>query len=143
MPKGFTLIEIILSLATITVIAGISLPIYESFQVRSDLDIATVTIVQSIRQAQILAQASDRDTSWGIHVQNGSITLFKGTGYATRDTSFDELFDMPTSITASGMTEIVCVKFSGLPQTIGTLTLTSNTNETRTITINAQGMVSY
>lgn len=143
MSKGFTLIEIILSLATITAIAGISLPIYQSFQVRNDLDIAAVTIVQSIRRAHVLAHASDGDTSWGVHAQNGSMTLFKGASYATRDTSFDELFDMPTSITASGATEILFAKFSGLPQTTGTLTLTSNTNETRTITINAQGMVSY
>jgi len=140
---GFTLIEILLSIAAITIIAGISIPIYQLFQVRNDLDIATVEIVQSVRRAQILSQAVDGDTSWGIKIQSGSIIVFKGVSYAARDATFDELFDVPTSMTPSGVSEIVFTKFTGLPQTTGTITLTSNANETRTITINAKGMVSY
>lgn len=143
MSKGFTLIEVLLSVATIGIIAGISIPIYQSFQVRNDLDIATVEIAQSARRAQVLSQAVDGDTSWGIKIQSASLIVFKGTSYATRDITFDEVFEVPTSITPSGISEIVFTKFTGLPQTTGTITLTSNTNETRNITINAKGMVSY
>lgn len=143
MSKGFTLIEVLLSVAAIAIIAGISIPIYQSFQARNDLDITTVEIAQSARRAQTLSQAVDGDTSWGIKIQSGSIVVFKGVSYAARDITLDELFDVPTSITPSGVSEIVFAKFTGLPQTIGTITLTSNTNETRTITINAKGMVSY
>lgn len=135
--------EILLSIAVIAIIAGISVPIYQSFHVRNDLDIATVEMAQTLRRAQILSEAVDGDTSWGLKIQSGSLTLFKGVSYAARDTAFDELFDVPTSITSSGVSEIVFTKFSGLPQTTGTITLTSNVNETRTITINAKGMVSY
>ncbi|MBI2645181.1 prepilin-type N-terminal cleavage/methylation domain-containing protein [Candidatus Uhrbacteria bacterium] len=141
--NGFTLLESLLVIATITALAGIALPIYQSFHVRNDLDIAAVTIAQGIRRAQALAQASDGDTSWGVRAQSGSITLFKGASYAARDVSFDELFDLQNSITADGTTEIIFTKFSGHPQTTGTLTLISNTNETRTLTINAKGMVAY
>ena len=141
--KGFTLLEILLSIAAITIIAGISIPIYQSFQVRNDLDIATVEIVQSLRRAQILSQAVDGDTSWGLKILSGNLTLFKGVNYAARDTAFDELFDVPTSITPSGVSEIVFSKFFGNPQPTGTVTLTSSANETRTITINEKGMVSY
>jgi len=140
---GFTLIEILLSVAAITIIAGISIPVYQSFQVRNDLDIATVEIAQSARRAQTLSQAVDGDTSWGIKIQSGSIVVFKGVSYAARDITFDEVFDVPTSITPSGVSEIVFAKFTGLPQTTGTITFTSNANETRTITINAKGVVSY
>lgn len=140
---GFTLIEVLFSVAAIAIIAGISMPIYQSFQVRNDLDIATVTVAQSFRRVQVLSQAVDGDTSWGIKIQSGSITLFKGTSYASRDTTFDEVFDVPTSITPSGISEVVFAKFTGLPQSTGIISLTSNTNETRTITINAKGMVAY
>ncbi len=140
---GFTLIEILLSVAAITIIAGISIPVYQSFQVRNDLDIATVEIAQSARRAQTLSQAVDGDTSWGIKIQSGSIVVFKGVSYAARDITFDEVFDVLTSITPSGVSEIVFAKFTGLPQTTGTITFTSNANETRTITINAKGVVSY
>ena len=140
---GFTLIEMLLSIAAIGIIAGISIPVYQSFQVRNDLDIATVETVQTLRRGQVLAQAVDGDTGWGVKIQGGSITLFKGTSYAGRDSNFDEVFDMPGAIVPTGVTEVVFAKFTGLPQAIGTATFISNTNETRTITINAKGMVSY
>jgi prepilin-type N-terminal cleavage/methylation domain-containing protein len=140
---GFTLIEILLSVAAITIIAGISIPVYQSFQVRNDLDIATVEIAQSARRAQTLSQAVDGDTSWGIKIQSGSIVVFKGVSYAARDITFDEVFDVPTSITPSGVSEIVFAKFTGLPQTTGTITYTSNANETRTVVINQKGMIDY
>lgn len=140
---GFTLIELLLSIAVITLIAGMSAPVYQSFQVRNDLDIATVATAQNLRRAETLATAVDGDTSWGIKVQSGSITLFKGTSYAARDVAFDESFDLPESLTPSGVSEVVFAKFTGLPQTTGTITYTSNANETRNITINAKGMVSY
>lgn len=143
MRRGFTLLEVLLSIAAITIIAGISIPIYQSFQVRNDLDIAASSIVQNLRRAAVLSQAVDGDTSWGLYVTSGSLTLFKGTSYTVRDSTFDEVFDIPLTITPSGTSEIVFEKFSGLPQTTGTITLTSNTNETRTITINAKGMVNY
>jgi prepilin-type N-terminal cleavage/methylation domain-containing protein len=142
---GFTLIEIILSLATIGIIAGISIPVYQSFQVRNDLDIATVEIAQSARRAQILSQAVDGDTSWGVKIQSAStsISIFKGVSYSARDLTFDEIFYLPPSITVSGLSEIVFGKFTGLPVVTGTTTLTSNTNETRNITINAKGTINY
>jgi len=141
--RAFTLLEVMLSLAAIAVIAGISLPVYQSFQVRNDMDIAATTIAQSCRRAAVLAQASDGDTSWGVRIQSGSITLFKGASYVTRDATFDEFFSMPTSITPSGLSEIVFAKFTGMPTATGTTTLTSSINENRTISINAKGMVSY
>lgn len=141
--RAFTLIEVLLSVAAIAAIAGISVPIYQSFQVRNDLDIAATTLAESCRRAAVLAQASDGDASWGVRVQTGSITLFKGTIYAGRDTSLDELFAVPTSIVSSGLSEIVFAKFTGMPIATGVTTFISPANESRTITINAKGMVDY
>ena len=140
---GFTLLEVLLSVSVIGIIAGIAIPVYQSFQTRNDLDIAAAAIAQSLRRAQVLAEAVDGDISWGVFVASGALTLFQGTSYAARNSSFDEVFEVPTSITPSGVAEVVFAKFTGLPQTTGTVTLTSTNNETREITINAKGMVSY
>ncbi len=142
--KGFTLLEVLLSAALITIIAGFSFPIYQSFQVRNDIDIAQTTAGQTLRRAQILSQSVDGDISWGVKIQSGSIVLFKGANYAGRDVNFDEIFILPSSIVPSGLTEIVFAKFTGLPSLTGTATLTaSQINETRTITINGKGTVGY
>lgn len=140
---GFTLLEVLLSVAIIALIAGLGTPVYQSFQTRNDLDVAANTVAQSLRRAQVLARASDGDTTWGVDVRSGGTTVYKGPSYAARDSTLDELFDVPTSITPSGIGGTVFSKFTGLPQTTGTITLTSNANETRTITINEKGTITY
>lgn len=135
--------EVLLSIATIAVIAGISIPFYQSFQVRNDLDITANTLVQTLRRAQTLSQAVDGDANWGVKTEISDLILFKGASFATRDTNFDEIFTVPLTITPSGLTEIVFTKFTGLPQSIGTTTLTASTAEIRNININEKGTLTY
>ena len=141
--KGFTLIEIMLALAITTILFAFTVPIYLIFQNRNDLDIAANTMAQDYRRAQLLSQAVDGDASWGVKVQSGEITIFRGDDFDFRDRDYDENLEMPTSITASGTTETVFEKFTGYPRSPGTLTLMSPNNETRTITLNEKGIVSY
>jgi prepilin-type N-terminal cleavage/methylation domain-containing protein len=141
--RGFTLLEILLSVALIGLLAGLSIPIYQSFQVRNDLDIATGEVVQTARRAQTLAQGVAGDAPWGIYLQSDSLTLFQGTSYAARNNTWDEIFSLPATIIPSGLQEIVFSKFSGEPQTNGAIILTSSNNETRTISINSQGTANY
>lgn len=141
--RGFTLIEMLLSVALIGIIAAIGTPIYQSFQVRNDLDIATQTIVQNISRAKILARSMDRNSAWGVKIQTGDVTLFQGSSYNNRDITLDESTAISTSITTSGTLEYVFAKFTGYPSSAATTTLTSQLNETRTITVNTRGSVGY
>lgn len=143
MNRGFTLIEMLLSVSVIAILAGMSVPVYQSFQTRNDLDIATTTIGSSLRRAEVLAQAVDGDVPSGVHIGTGSVILFKGASYVLRDPDFDEVFEVPASIIPSGISEVVFSKFTGVPDTSGTITLTSNNNETRNISINEKGMVDF
>jgi len=140
---GFTLIEVLLSLALVAIIAATGIPIFQSFQNRNELNVAAVTFAQGLRRAQILAQSSQDDTSWGMYAQSGNITLFKGPNYVGRDNTYDEVFAVPVSIIVSGTQEYVFSRFTGLPQNIGSLSFISPNNETKTITINEKGMVDY
>jgi len=143
MQKGFTLIEILLSVAIITLLVGLSLPVYESFVRRNDLDLTTQNIVSTLRRAQVYARSGDQDSDWGVRVDPSSLTLFKGATYSTRNTAFDEVVPIPASMSASGITDMVFAELSGAPSTTGSYTLTSTTNDVRTVTVNAKGMVNY
>lgn len=141
--KGFTLLEVMLSIAIIAILTGLSVLVYQGLQQRNELDVAVNNITGSLRRAQILSQAVDGDTTWGVKVQSGNIISFKGASFALRDTTYDESFDLPSNISIEGVSEIVYNKFTGLPQTAGNLTLTSEVSETKTIILNAKGMVDY
>ncbi len=139
---GFTLLELLLSVAVITVLASLSLPIYRTLMIKNELDITANIVASSLRRAQVLSQTVDDDTTWGIKAQSGSIILFKGGSFSGRDANFDEIFDVSSSIGVSGTTEIVFTKFTGFPQSTGTINLSSE-SDARSVTVNEKGMVNY
>ncbi len=139
---GFTLLEVLLAVAILALITGIGLPIFRSWQVSNDLDVAATITVQSLRRAQFLSQAVDSDQSWGVRIEPGQVIIFQGNSFATRNASKDESFNISGHITASGLTEVVFSKFYGLPQSSGAIIFSSN-NQTRTVTINSKGTVFY
>lgn len=143
MKRGFSLIEVLLSVALMALIAVMSIPLSANLLARNNLDVAATTIAQGLRRAQVLSEAVQGDSTWGLGVQGGNITVFKGATYAGRDATYDESSELPPSITPSGLTSVVFSHRQGLPDTVGTFTLTSYTNETRTITINAKGTLTY
>jgi prepilin-type N-terminal cleavage/methylation domain-containing protein len=141
--RGFTLIELLLSIAIIGLLVGLSLPVYASFQNRNDLDIAAQNVVGALRRAETYTRGVNGDSQWGVEIQSGAVTLFKGTSFAGRNTNFDEAITIPASISVGGLSEVLFSKLSGAPNATGNITLTANTNDTRTISINAKGMVDY
>lgn len=141
--RGFTLLELLLSLALIGILSVASAPLYLSYQTRNDLDVGVNTIVQNLKRAQILSQANDGDTTWGLKIQTGSIVLFKGVSYAARDVTYDESFDLPDNITFAGPQEIIFSKLVGLPSVTGTIILTPVSGEPRSIILNSKGMINY
>lgn len=140
---GFTLIELLLSITIIGILSGLSLPVYESFARRNDLDITTQSAVNAIRRGESYARAVQGDSTWGVKFDSTGVTLFKGATYASRDTAYDETIDVPGSVTVSGLSEVLFTKLTAAPSTTGTVTFTSSTNDVRTVTLNAKGMVDY
>ena len=141
--KGFTLVEVMLVVVMIVIIGGVSVPVYQSFQVKNNLGVAANTIVESLRRAQVLSQSGEGDSSWGVRIANGSATLFKGSSFSGRDVSFDEISEISPNITPTGISEIVYSKLMGDPQATGNIILTTANNDTKNININAKGTIEY
>jgi len=143
MKRGFTLLETLLVIASIAILAGISLPIAQQVQNTVNVNTAIETLVHTLRRAQALSEAVDGDISWGVHIQEGTIILFKGISYANRDTSFDDTATYSPTITPSGLSDVVFSKFTGIPQSSGIITFTGLNNQIKTLTLNEKGTITY
>ncbi len=141
--KGFTLLELLISIAIITIIAAISAPVYFSFYSRNDIDVVAMKAAQNIRRAQILAQAGGEDGSWGVSFDNDTMILFQGESFQDRDVDFDESFSIPQTISVSGLEEVVFERFTGTPKELGTIEFFLNSGISRNITITEAGVLSY
>ncbi len=142
-PKGFTITEVLLSVVLLGMIASMSIPFYRTYLDRNELDQTTMTLAQTMRRAQFMSIAQDGDSAWGVKVSSSSILLFKGASYLTRDQNVDESTTLAPTIGFSGLSEVVFQKGSGVPSTTGTSTFILNNGDTRNVTINQKGMVSY
>lgn len=143
MKKGFTILEMLLVLTIVAFLAGVSAPIYMSFQARNELNVATTILVQSLRRAQTLSRAMENDETWGVYLDGSDLTIFNGASYSARNTEYDEIFSVGPLIYFSGNSEIVFDLSTGETSDTGDIIINSNNNETRTITINAKGMVDF
>lgn len=143
--KGFTLLEMLLSILILGIIAASAVPFAGRWLPHADLEASVNKVAQNIRLAQARAEAMYGDQQWGVRVLASSVVLFKGSSYATRDTTVDETTSLSSAITAGGTGEIVFSKLDAKPTPASSsITLTSAPiNEVRTITVNAAGAVAF
>lgn len=140
--RGFTLIELILVIAIISFIALLSSPFYSRFLLQNAVGNTVDELIGSLRKAQIYSMAGKQGSAWSVNFSSNTITLYKGTSFAGRDTAFDEKFSINPNVSVSGMTDISYAKATGLPTpTSATITISSG-NNSKTVTLNSQGVAS-
>jgi len=143
--KGFTLIEIMLSVTIIIFLAVLVLPTSVSFYQTQQLDAATDGVIQSLRRAQLKA-LSQGDNNFGVYVGSGQTSqYFLFTGNSYEDRTDEEIFEISNSISFSGVSEVLFSKTQGKPILTGTgndIILTQNT-QTKTININEVGRINF
>jgi len=140
--SGFSLVEIIIAIGIFSLLLGVSSAFYNRFGSASQLEIATNTVVESLRSAQAKTMMVNSDTRWGVKIALAQVVIFKGSSYTTRDQSVDQIFSVSGSVIPSGLSEIIFTPVMGNPTAIGTITL-SNTAGTKNISINEKGTLSY
>ena len=143
--KAFTLIETLIILAIIAVMAVLSVPFYQSFQIRTQLDDNGEEIVQTLRRAQSKAMAIEDDQVFSVHFESNKFVLFKNTPYNPNDPD-NEITDLPLTLSISinlngGGSDVVFDKLKGTTVNYGTVTISSVNNESRTISISKSGKI--
>lgn len=141
--RGITITEILLAFLILGILLAFSLPAGVRLLWQADFDTAVDDLLQTFRRAQALAQLGESDSAYGIYFSAGQYTLFKGSSYAGRDTSFDQIFDIPPGVTMNptfGGGDVVFSKLGGRPDETGSVTLTSE-ERSETIEINRLGRI--
>lgn len=137
---GFSLIELILVVAVVLLIGLISVLMYSNFYLRNAALNAMGILAFDFRKAQLLSMEGKSGGSWGVTITGGDIVFFQGTSYAARDTSFDETYTLPSSLTVNGMNETVFARMTGIPNITSTVTF-SGGGVTHTLFLQPQGTV--
>jgi len=115
--EGMTLIELLIVLAIVAV-TGLSVSFGAAgLLAQSYFNNSVERLVHTLRTAQIYSTSGRGDASWSVHYESNTITLFKGTDFATRDTSFDAQTPLPSSVVISGWQDISFDQLRGLPST--------------------------
>lgn len=141
--KGFTLIELLLSVALIVIVASFSIPLTLKWRSSTDLSLATQAVALSARRAQLLSQSMKEDSTWGIKIDELGSTVFRGSSYLNRDSSYDELSVFRSIENVSGATEFVFLAPSGNTGSAGTVILNDKQNSSSSIVINRLGFAIY
>ncbi len=140
--SAFTLLEILLSIAIITILAGFVIPIEYRVLTRHQLSEAVAKVVSALHTAELRAKAGEAGTAWGVSLGTGSVTIYSGDSFVSRNTTADEIIDLPVGvgITAPLATDIHFQKISGIPVRDITITITNDTNS-KILHVNTEGSV--
>jgi type II secretory pathway pseudopilin PulG len=137
---GFTLLEVFLAVAVLGAAVSIGTPLLFRIDALNNADISETVLVSYIRRASELSRSGEKDSVWGVRASNATITLFRGTSYATRVIADDTIFTLFGGITATG-TDLVFNRITGFPVASSTHTLKQVGSFTKTVTTNPLGVV--
>ena len=139
--RGFTLIEILMVIAAMSIIAVLIMPVGFQFYRAQLLDETTYDILNTIRKVQQYAISQKNDSAFGMKFFATSTVLFQGSSYASRIPSEDETYVYLDGVAVSGINEIVFAKLTGIPNASSSIVTLTIDNDVHTITINSQGKI--
>lgn len=145
MRRGFTALEILVSLAIMALLAAVSIGAFSKVRNAKSLDSAVESASSLIREARSRALASEDGSQFGVYFEASRAVLFKGTVFTEGDPD-NKVYELP------GVAEIFNVSFSasstvfkkltGDPQSPGEVSIRlKDASGSRTIFINEVGLV--
>ena len=148
---GFTLVEIILVSAISLILASMFFLNVTRQNVVFELDEAAYSLTAVLRDASERARGQDGGTAWGVYFVNPAgapdyHALFSGSTFTAANSTVYLPPKVEFSDPGSGANkEVVFAKVTGLPgaATAVTIQVIDSPSDSRTITINANGSISY
>jgi prepilin-type N-terminal cleavage/methylation domain-containing protein len=146
--KGFTLIEILITISILTLLLGISMTAFSALTDQQSLDRDVETAISYLLRARNQTITGENNNNYGVYFASTSVTLFEGTAYAAGSSTnlvfnFNNRTYMETISLAGGANQVYFKKISGAPHATGTVTYRSSglTNRQKLIRVYASGLV--
>ncbi len=138
--RGFSLIEVMLTMSLFAIVSLFAFPFYGDFIYKQEVAVTSAGLRGSLTKAQINSMQSKNASSWGVQVSDGNIILFRGDSFGGRDQNFDEVLTIHPKITVSGLGDgVVFARTTGRPTSTPTISVSGN-EASETFTINSEGV---
>ncbi len=141
--RGFTLIEILVVIAIVTMLMALglfmSLDSYRSSLSRSDRD----QVVSLLQKARSRSMANINQASWGVCYISPNYILFRGSA-CTAGASTNEAIGASNGVSVTGLADVSPVVFTQLSGTTTSATVVvTQQGKSATININDEGTISW
>lgn len=148
---GFTLLELLISIAIISIIVAIVMPSLYNIRDEQILKNTTEDIITTLNQARSKTLASQDSNYYGVHFESDRMVSFTGGVFSEPNSSNLEVsFDSHVSIPASGginlnggTSNVIFERLTGDTDSYGTIIVQLNSNplKNKTIIIRKTGII--
>ncbi len=146
--NGFTLLEILISLALIVMLAGLVFYSISGFRNKESLDTESRQISSILEEARSLTTSGQGGNAYGVRLLADQVIRFVGTSFAS-GTASNVTYNLNSAVRINnislqgGGSDVVFDKLKGTTGNYGTmiLSLVSTTSVKKTITVNPTGIM--
>jgi len=145
--SGFTLVELLVTLAIISILAVVIFNALSNFRKNQALTMDTETVVEILRQARNQTLTSKNSSVYGVHFASPDITIFTGAVYDPNSTTNIKFVlsstDTILSVNLNGAgSDVIFKRLTGETDQYGTVVISSpQISKTKTVTIYKTGLV--
>ncbi len=144
--KGFTVIEVIIVIAMMGILVLIAAPFLSNSLTRSDFEIASSEAVDALREARSSAMNGKGGGRFGVHFETSQFVFFTGATYSAVDLenvvhTYGSDVTMSNITITGGGSDVHFATHKGEPTENGAIEFTIPGGETKTVTVNAVGLV--
>jgi prepilin-type N-terminal cleavage/methylation domain-containing protein len=147
--RGFTMVELLIAIAIAILLLSAAMSLQGNYGASSQLYSANIQVLQTLRIAREKSIAGLNNSPHGVFFEHNAIAkdriiLYQGTSYALRDPLYDREVVFPLVLSVSSTLTNNDITFSrgmGIPNNIGTITLTHEGGINAVLSVNILGVV--
>ncbi len=148
--SGFSLLEVLIVIAILSVLAVAGAGFYRSFIKSAEIGLVAKNIISDLKDARAKSMAGENGLKWGVHFINGNEDYYEifstPADYSSASTTIDETDYLPgaiyfTSPANLSSSTVIFGKINGTTTATTTIGISSSEEEVKTITITPIGTI--